>query len=218
MFDGFDPLTGMQTGVKTGDCTEFETFEQFYQAWYEQMNGAFKLATGLEHKNRNVEAKFYPKPMTSALYERCIETGENSAKSYERSSPWFTLIAFNETGDCLAAVKKLIYDDKKYTMAELRKALEANWEGYEDMRVDFVKAPKWGNDDDYVDQVWTKMYEDLGKLSWSVRDEDVRGSGKAVLVCTGHQWPAVAFPAGECGRIHSPGTEGRGIAKRQKVW
>jgi formate C-acetyltransferase/benzylsuccinate synthase len=67
-------------------------------------------------------------------------------------------------------VKKLVYEDKKYTMEELKKAIEANWEGYEDMRMDFVKAPKWGNDDDYVDQIWVRMYEDLGKMSWSVRD------------------------------------------------
>jgi formate C-acetyltransferase/benzylsuccinate synthase len=55
-------------------------------------------------------------------------------------------------------------------MEELRKATEANWEGYEEMRMDFVKAPKWGNDDDYVDQIWVRVYEDLGKMSWSVRD------------------------------------------------
>ena len=170
MFDGFDPLTGMQTGVKTGDCTTFETFEDFRDAWYEQLKAGFKLATGMEHKNREVETRFFPKPMTSALYERCIEAGENSALSKERSSLWFTLFAFSETGDCLAAIKKLIYDDKKYALAELKKAMEANWEGYEDMRMDFVKAPKWGNDDDYVDQIWVRMYEDLGKMSWSVRD------------------------------------------------
>ncbi|MDY6856578.1 MAG: pyruvate formate lyase family protein [Thermodesulfobacteriota bacterium] len=170
MFDGIDPVTGMKIGVKTGDCAEFETFEEFYDAWYEQLKAGFKMATSLEHRNRHVEANCFPKPMTSALYERCIETGENSALSKERSSLWFTLFTFNETGDCLAAVKKLIYDDKKYTMAELRKALDANWEGYEEMRQDFVRAPKWGNDNDYVDQIWVKVYEDLGKMSWSVRD------------------------------------------------
>ena len=170
IFNGFDIVTGMQTGIKTGESTHFETFEEFYSAWYEQLKVGFKMATGMEHRNRQVEALFYPKPMTSALFERCIESGENSALSKERSSLWFTLFAFNETGDCLAAVNKLIYDDKKYTMEELKKALEANWEGYEEMRMDFVRAPKWGNDDHYVDQIWVRIYEDLGKMSWSVRD------------------------------------------------
>ncbi|PJC74355.1 MAG: formate acetyltransferase, partial [Syntrophobacterales bacterium CG_4_8_14_3_um_filter_49_14] len=127
MFDGFDPVTQMQIGVKTGDCTKFETFDDFYNAWYGQLKAAFKIATTMEHKNRYVEAHFYPKPMTSALFERCIETGENGALCKERSSLWFTLFAFSETGDCLAAVKKLIYDEKKYTMGRLREALLANW-------------------------------------------------------------------------------------------
>ncbi|MDY6853723.1 MAG: pyruvate formate lyase family protein [Thermodesulfobacteriota bacterium] len=165
IFDGFDPLTGMQTGVKTGDCTEFTTFEDFYNAWYEQLKAGFKMATGMEHRNRYVEAHFYPKPMTSALYERYIEKGENSALSRERSSLWFTIFAFNETGDYLVALKKLIYEDKKYTIAELRTSLEANWDGFEEMRMDFVRAQKWGNDDDYVDQIWV-------------------GFGKDVLACT----------------------------------
>ena len=157
MFDGFDPVTGMQTGIKTGDCTKFETFDDFYNAWYEQFKAGFKIATTMEHKNRYVEAHHYPKPMISALFERCIETGENVALCKERSSLWFTLFAFSETGDCLAAVKKLVYDDKKYTMAQLKEALLANWEGYEEMRQDFVRAPKWGNDDDYVDQIWVRV-------------------------------------------------------------
>jgi len=171
MNDGFDPMSGMQLGIKTGDCTKFETFEEFYDAWYKQMKAGFDFATTLEHKNRHVEANYFPKPMASAIFERCIETGENVAKPLERSSPWFTLFAFSETGDCLAAVKKLIYDDKKYTMGELKEALLANWEGCEDMRQDFIRAPKWGNDDDYVDQIYVRVYEDLGKISRSKLDE-----------------------------------------------
>ncbi len=170
LFDGYDPLTGMNTGIKTGDSTQFETFDEFYNAWYEQLKATFKMLVGMEHRGRNVEALFFPKPMTSSLFERCIETGQNSALCKERSSLWFTLFVFGDTGDCLAAVKKLVYDEKKYTMAELKKAIEANWEGYEEMRMDFVRAPKWGNDDDYVDRIWVKIYEDLGKMSWSVRD------------------------------------------------
>ena len=169
-FDGFDPITQMSPGVKTGDCKDFLTYDDFYNAWYAQVKAAFNLATTMEHKNRYVEAHFYPKPMTSSLFERCGETGQNSALCKERSSLWFTMFAFTDTGDCLTAVKKLVYDDKKYTIEQLKDALLANWEGYEQMRLDFVNAPKWGNDDDYVDQVWVKMYEDLGKMSWSKRD------------------------------------------------
>ena len=170
MFDGLDPVTGMQIGIKTGDVTTFKTFDEFYNAWYEQFKAIFKVATTIENKNRYVMAHFLPRPMISSLFERCIETGQNADLCKERSSLWFTQFCFGEIGDCLAAVKKLIYEEKKYTMAQLREALQANWDGYEEMRQAFVRAPKWGNDDDYVDQMWVRVHEDAAKLSWAHRD------------------------------------------------
>jgi len=156
-----------QEGV---EAPKFETFEDVYQAWLNETKQTFKWATSLEHRSRHVEALYYPKPMTSAIYERCVESGQNGALCKERSSLWYTLFSFSETGDCLAAIKKLVYEDKKYTLDQLRAAMGVNWDGYEDMRMDFVRAPKWGNDDDYVDQLYVRIYEDLAKLSWSVRD------------------------------------------------
>jgi len=179
MFNGFDPVTQMQIGLKTGDPEDFKTFDEFYDACFKQLTEAFKLATKVEHVNRWVEANHCPKPMTSSLFERCVESGENSAQAKERSSLWFTLFCFSEIGDCLAAVKKLVYEEKKYTMGELKKALEANWQDLEQMRQDFIKAPKWGNDDDYVDSIWVRVFDDLGKMSWSVRD--INGSPWATL-------------------------------------
>ncbi|MDY6844909.1 MAG: pyruvate formate lyase family protein, partial [Thermodesulfobacteriota bacterium] len=170
LYNGFDPIVKMQVGPKTGDPTTFETFEEFYNAWYEQYKHNYYIGTRMENINRHVEATEYPRPMASALFERCIETGENCSLSKERSSPWFTIFAGGDVGDALAAVKKLVFDEKKYTMRQLMEALKANWEGYEDMRMDFVRAPKWGNDDDYVDSIWATMHNDYGKLSRSVKD------------------------------------------------
>ena len=170
MFNGYDTVSQMHLGPKTGEIKDFKTFDDFYEAWLKQFTEAFRIATRLEHQNRWIEANFYPKPMTSAIYERCVEKGENSALSKERSSLWFTLFSFTEIGDSLAAMKKLVFEEKKYTLEELQTALEANWIGYENMRMDFVKAPKWGNDDDYADEVFVHVHEDLKKLSWSVRD------------------------------------------------
>ncbi|MDY6844062.1 MAG: pyruvate formate lyase family protein [Thermodesulfobacteriota bacterium] len=170
LHNGFDPVIKMQVGPKTGDPTTFKSFEEFYNAWYTQLEHHYNLSVRMENINRYVAATEYPRPMATALYERCIETGENCDLSKERSSPWFTYFAGGDVGDALAAVKKLVFEDKKYTMAQLMEALNANWEGYEEMRIDFVRAPKWGNDDDYVDKIWKSMHDDFGKLAWSVRD------------------------------------------------
>jgi formate C-acetyltransferase len=63
--------------------------------------------------------------------------------------------------DGLAAAKKLVFEEKKYTMAELIEALKTSWEGREEMRMDFVRAPKWGNDDDYADDIMKRVFNSL---------------------------------------------------------
>lgn len=67
--------------------------------------------------------------------------------------PVITGIGLAVSANCLAAVKKLVFEDKVTDMETICKALEANWEGYEDLRLMAQAAPKYGNDDDYVDDI-----------------------------------------------------------------
>ena len=62
------------------------------------------------------------------------------------------MLASTDAGDSLAAIKKLVFDDKKITMAELCDALDHNFEGYEELHQMLLEAPKFGNDDDYADE------------------------------------------------------------------
>ena len=68
-------------------------------------------------------------------------------------------IGMVNVGDSLTAIKKLVFEDKKYTLKELYDALEADWEGYEAMQKDFLNAPKYGNNDDYADEMVAKCYQ-----------------------------------------------------------
>ena len=103
--------------------------------------------------------------------ERCVESGKDGdAYQKEQATLWFTHFGFSEFGDILAGIKKLVYDDKKYTMPQLLEMLKANWDGYEKERIDFVKAPKWGNDDDYVDDIYAKGLKDIAKISWECKN------------------------------------------------
>ena len=77
--------------------------------------------------------------------------------------------------DSLAAVEKVVYNDKKCTLAELRDALAANFEGYESLRALLQNAPKYGNNDDFVDKyaVWYVEYLDKVFSQYRTRDGGV---------------------------------------------
>ncbi|MCY9852498.1 pyruvate formate lyase family protein [Vibrio mediterranei] len=61
--------------------------------------------------------------------------------------------------DSLAAIKKVIFEDKKYNYSELVQALRVNFDGYDRMKYDLINAPKFGNDDAYVDDIAVEMHE-----------------------------------------------------------
>lgn len=68
-------------------------------------------------------------------------------------------IGMVNVGDSFAAIKKLCFDEKKYTLQELYDALEADWVGYDQMRKDFLDAPKFGNNIPYVDEIVARCYK-----------------------------------------------------------
>ena len=90
----------------------------------------------------------------SALIEDCIEKGlcrEEGGAHYNFNTGGVES-GSTDTGDSLVAIKKLVFDDKKITMAQLCDALDDNFQSYDDIRKMCMQAPKFGNDDDYADE------------------------------------------------------------------
>lgn len=67
--------------------------------------------------------------------------------------PVITGIGIAVVANSLAAIKKLVFEEKSVTMAEILDAINNNWEGYDELRARVQAAPKYGNDDDYVDDI-----------------------------------------------------------------
>ncbi len=171
--NGYDYVANMQIGPKTGDAAEFKDFEEFFHAWIKQMEYVNNMLTRVVNLGRAKDPEFFSRPVLSSIYERSVEQGLDACDPAdgERGNAWITTYSWVDGIDSIAAVKKLIYDEKKYTMAELIKALRANWEGYEQMRLDFVtKAPKWGNDDDYVDDIMLRCLREAARHAWEMKD------------------------------------------------
>ena len=162
LWNGYNPVFKMQIGPKTGDPCEM-TFDQLMDAFIEQFKVIHWDAVKIRNIVHHIE-EIHGRPHLSATYEMCVEDGINAFTRKEYGNAWVTTFIWMDGCDALVACKKLVYDEKKYTMAQLLEFLKANWEGYEKERMDFVKAPKWGNDDPYADDIIVKIHE-------RVRDE-----------------------------------------------
>lgn len=160
--DGFDwSFSNMQMGPKTGDPRDFKTFEELWAAFRKQNDYVNDMVWRTKDITRKLQAEYLHLPFLSSLDDGCMERGLDAVSITELPNPWLQVHTSIVACNSLIAIKKLIYEDKKYTMAQLIEALHANWDGYEEMRLDFAAAPKWGNDDDYADSVVKAFYEDI---------------------------------------------------------
>jgi len=157
--DGYDySYTDSQLGPHTGDATKFKTFDDLLQAYKVQFQFVHAALSRGRDLSRYLEARYYQSAFISSLDDECVERGVDGIEWDEFVNPWFNVMDNVVVGDSLVAIKKLVFEDKKYTMEQLVKALRNNWEGYEEMRLDFWNAPKWGNDDDYADEIVANLY------------------------------------------------------------
>lgn len=160
--NGYDwSYADMQMGPETGYAKDFKTFDELWEAFRKQYQYAIALAIRCKDVSRVIEGRFLQMPFVSALDDGCMELGMDANALSEQPNGWHNPITSIVAGNSLVAVKKLIYDEKKYTIDQLMDALQANWEGYEEMRRDFKNAPKWGNDDDAADTLISRFYEEI---------------------------------------------------------
>ncbi|MBN1848089.1 MAG: formate C-acetyltransferase [Deltaproteobacteria bacterium] len=163
MNNGFDPRLGIQLGPKTGEFESFQTFDDFMNAFKEQL----KYFMGLTVEEHNIllmaQRDLFPDAVHSALMVDAIKVGRDAL---DRTLPFENGSALNLVGminvaDSMAAVKQLVFDEKKITQKELKAALDANWQGdgYDRIRQMCLEAPKYGNGDPYVDTIAKELYQ-----------------------------------------------------------
>jgi len=161
MHNGYCRYTNEQVGIESGDVTKMDTFDEFKHAFFRQFDYLLHLAAERNNVELIAERELFPDPFRSALMEGGVSLGKDMLDrhfDFENGSLLGAVGGVN-TGDSLAAIKELVYDKKKYTMEELLRALDANWEGYDDMRQDFIAVPKYGNNEDMPDQLVAEVYK-----------------------------------------------------------
>lgn len=147
---------GKQLGVKTGKLSDFKTFDEVKEAYEKQVKYFVHLAQEFNNAEDAAHQITKPLPFLSTVVEPCIERGIDvtaGGAKYNYTGPQGVGIA--NVADGLAAIKKLIFEDKEISGETMLKALQANWEGYEDLRAKIrgKDMPHYGNDDDYADEL-----------------------------------------------------------------
>ena len=158
LHNGANAMTGEKISVETGDPRTFVTYERFEQAFMDQLEFVTYNSCHSANTWQHLRGISEPHPLRSCLIEGCLEKG----RDYRNGGPIYNhgqILAegIADTGDSLYAVKKLVYDEKKYTMSELIDALTANFEGYERLHHDFRNCEKFGNDIEAADEITARI-------------------------------------------------------------
>ena len=153
-------------GPDTGDPNQFADFAALMAAWQAQTDHQLQagidyigqgIADGtLEHSNHG---RYNYNPFLSALTLDCIENERDVIRGGARYTIWHVMgEAVSNAIDAMAAIKKLVFDERSLSMADLLAALDQDWAGQENLRRRLIaQAPKYANDDDYADQLGQEM-------------------------------------------------------------
>jgi len=152
LHNGFDTISGIQLGPKTGDVTEFKTFEDLMSAFHKQVAYFVSLQVQAENSIEMSHELRAPVPLTSVLIEDCITRGKDVTKGGAKYN-WAAPQATGQTnvGDSLAAIKRVVYEEKFVTLKELVEAMDQDFVKTPALQTKLRNAPKYGNDDDFVD-------------------------------------------------------------------
>lgn len=152
---------GKQVTPDMGDLDQYKTYEEFDAAVKAQIKYITKWTSVATVISQRVHKELAPKPLMSLMYEGCMEKGRGveSGGAMYNFGPGVVWSGLATYADSMAAIKKLVFDDKKYTLKQLNEALKADFKGYEAIKTDCLNAPKYGNDDDYVDLIATNLIQ-----------------------------------------------------------
>lgn len=164
--DGVDPKTGEQLGLKTGKLSDFKSWDEFYDAYLKQLNHIIGMVVEEHNILIVTQREMYPDVLHSAYL---VDGMKVARDGLARRLPFENGLAINVVGmansaDSLAALKKLVFDDKTVSAEDMLDALLHNWEGHADIQKACLNAPKYGNNIPYVDDLAGKLWHDLGQI------------------------------------------------------
>lgn len=171
--EGMSSALGKQVGAATPPAERLDTFERFRDALRDQIKHLTKAVCSMANKAQRVYARYSSNPIRSMTIEGCIERGLD----YKNKGPVYGhgQILLEGVPDCIdsvANIKKFVYEDKRYTLAEVRDAMLSDYEGYEEMYYAFRNSGlNFGNDIPFVDEIAADIVDFFNAFVMTIETE-----------------------------------------------
>jgi pyruvate formate-lyase/glycerol dehydratase family glycyl radical enzyme len=161
LHNGVDPRTGKKLGIESGDPAKFASFDDLYAAFEKQLRYFIDIKI---RGNRIIErlwARYLPAPFMSLLIDDCIANGRDYNDGGARyNSSYIQGVGMGTITDCLTALKYHVYDKKTVSISRFIQTLDTNFDGSAELRNTLLNTtPKYGNDDDYADDLLRRVFE-----------------------------------------------------------
>lgn len=159
IYGGYDPILRKQVGLVTKPLAECESFEEFLKNYKRQLHHYTVALAEFERYEYDAVARIHSFILPSILYDGCVQKGKSAFHGGAELHGTLEINGFANAADALTAIKKLIYDEKRYTVEELLQAMEDNFAGHEQMRKEILDIEKYGNDNREADEMFLMLYE-----------------------------------------------------------
>ncbi|WP_125142469.1 glycyl radical protein [Clostridium transplantifaecale] len=165
LHDGYWKRGNKQVSIHTGDACQFKSFQEVLDAFEKQLSYLIKVYSEEIVKVEKAHRDVCPTPFVSSFIQDCIGNARDKSAggALINSGPTPRGIGLADVADSLSALKKWVFEEQKYTIAEVLEAMDHNFEGYEEMRqILSTKTDDYGNDIDDVDDIARKVVEIYG--------------------------------------------------------
>lgn len=160
LYNGYDNVSKKQLGLQLGYAKDFKSFEELFEAYKKQIEYFLDIKIKGSNVIEEIYARYMPAPFLSIITNDCISSGKDyNAGGARYNTNYIQGVGIGTITDSLSAIKYNVFDKQKFSMEELIKALEDNFEGHEIIKnLVSNKTPKYGNDDDYADDIMQDIF------------------------------------------------------------
>lgn len=161
LYNGYDHVSHKQLGLKLGNAEDFHSYEELLDAFKKQIDYFLDIKVKGSNVIEKIYAEYMPVPFLSVITNDCISKGmDYNAGGARYNTSYIQGVGIGTVTDCLSAIKYQVFDQKHFTLPELTDSMLHDFEGQPRMlKLVQEHSPKYGNDDDYADDIMKSVFE-----------------------------------------------------------